>query len=51
MRIELEHYNQTITMRTEGDDVGLDEVMQMVRSLLIAARFHPDSVAEYVEAN
>ena len=48
MKITFEHYKQKYTVETESDS-NLQEVMRLIRGMLIIAGFHPDNVNEYIE--
>lgn len=38
--------NHKVTLEVEGDDIGFDETIDMIRLLLIAWGFHPATVNE-----
>ena len=44
MKLSLTHYGETITIESDRDALHIDEVVEMVRSLLIAAGFAPETV-------
>ena len=49
MKITLEHYDQIISIEEKHDDLTLDEVMDMLRSLLLGAGFAADSIKKWFE--
>ena len=44
MKLTLEHYDTVCTIETKYDDLVIDEVIEKIKSLLIAAGFHPKTV-------
>ena len=47
MKITIEHHNSTVTSETsDGDDIF--EVVMHIKSLLVAAGFHPKTVEDVI---
>ena len=39
-------HGRTVSVRTDHDDLTIDQVLEHLRSLLLAAGFHPKTVEE-----
>ena len=44
MKLTLEHYGTVCSIETKYDDLIIDDVIEKVKSLLIAVGFHPKTV-------
>lgn len=47
MELTLKHYDTTVSVKRDNDDISIDEMANMVRELMLAAGYHPDNVKEY----
>lgn len=45
--LTLKHYNTTILIKKDRSDLNLNEVMEMVEQLLLAAGFSKQSIDDY----
>ena len=48
MKITLEAFSQTFTIENDHDDCAMDEVVQLLRQLLVGSGFAEETVREYL---
>ena len=46
MKITLEHYDTKITIETNHDDVNIQELQELLRSLCLAAGYSQENIKE-----
>ena len=51
MKLTLEHYDTKITIETNHDDVNIDELKEMLRSLCVAAGYSEELIKEMFGEN
>lgn len=50
MKIIIEHYEWKFTAECDHEDVNLDDIIHVIKGLIIAIGFHPDALAEIFQA-
>jgi predicted RND superfamily exporter protein len=48
MKITVTHYDQTIIVHIKGDDLTMEDMLELFRKLSLAMGYHPDVVDEYL---
>jgi len=51
MKLTLEHYDMKIIIQKEYDDVNIDELKEMLRSLCVAAGYSEELIKEMFGEN
>jgi len=46
MKLTLEHYGTKITIETKHDDVNIEELQELLRSLCLAAGYSEENIKE-----
>ena len=47
--VSLQHYDTKVEIRKEYSDVKLEDLMEMLRALVLAVGYHPDNIKEYFD--
>jgi hypothetical protein len=47
MKLTYEAHNNKYTIETQGDDVDMEEICQLIQQLLLSAGFQPETVKDY----
>lgn len=49
MKLTITQYDTTYSLETDKDDVGLVELLDRFKGLLVTAGFHPESVDQAIQ--